>query len=272
MMVAGADIPELDITDRASVRAAVGHERPDLVINCAAYTAVDRAETDRERAMAVNGEGPGVLGQACTQLGIPLIHISTDFIFDGSLRRPYLEDDAPNPLSVYGETKQVGEDAVRRECEHHIIVRTAWLYGVQGGNFVKTMLRLAREREEIRVVNDQTGCPTWSADLASALSRISSVIGSKTDPECWGTYHFTDAGMTTWHGFASSAITEARRYETFRVERIVPIPAAEYPSPVRRPSWSVLDTGKITKVFGIVPPPWERSLQAMVHELYASER
>jgi len=272
MTVAGADLPELDITDRASVNTALDRERPDVVVNCAAYTAVDRAETDHELAMKVNGDGPGVLARACSQYNIPLIHISTDFIFDGSLRRPYNEDDTPNPLSVYGATKLAGEEAVRQECEHHIIVRTAWLYGVQGGNFVKTMLRLAREREEIRVVNDQTGCPTWSADLARTLSRISGAISSDSVQDYWGIYNYASSGQTTWHGFASTAIGEARRYEALRVERIVPITSAEFQSPVRRPAWSVLDTGKITSIFGIVPPPWQDSLQAMIGELYVSGR
>jgi dTDP-4-dehydrorhamnose reductase len=272
MTVAGSDLPELDITSDTSVRTALDRNRPAVMINCAAYTAVDRAETDRERAMAVNGDGPGVLARACSQFDIPLIHISTDFIFDGSLRRPYREDDAPNPLSVYGVTKLAGEELVRGEYKRHLIVRTAWLYGVQGGNFVKTMLRLARERDEIRVVNDQTGSPTWSVDLADALNRITGMIGGNSNEKYWGTYHFADSGMTTWHGFASSAIEEARHYEKLKVERIVPITSAEYTSPVQRPSWSVLDTGKITAAFGIVPPPWEQSLHNMVHELYANER
>lgn len=266
--VSGADLPELDITSDTSVAAAVGSQPYTALINCAAYTAVDKAETDRDAAFAVNGDGPGVLARACAERNLPLIHISTDFVFDGALDRPYREDDETYPLGVYGASKLKGELAVREVWDRHLIVRTAWLYGINGGNFPKTMLRLAREREELRVINDQTGSPTWTGDLAGALAEMVTHIAGGMAGDVWGTYHFCGSGMTTWHGFAEAVIEEVRHYEELAVKRIVPIPTEEYPTPAARPKWSVLDTGKITHAFGITPPTWRESLRQMIGELY----
>ncbi|MCE5251334.1 dTDP-4-dehydrorhamnose reductase [bacterium] len=266
--VAGFDMPGHDITRPEELRRDLEAEHPDMVINCAAYTAVDRAETEQEAAFRVNRDGAASCADACSRLGIPLIHISTDFVFDGSLDRPYRENDATGPLSIYGRSKCEGEEAVRAGLTEHIIVRSAWLFGVHGGNFVKTILRNAREGKELRVVDDQTGCPTWAGDLAYALTGIALFVRTRPGESPWGTYHFCGAGQTTWCGFARAVIEEAGRYEQLAVCSVQPITSDMYPAPARRPSWSVLDTGKISGVFGIEPLEWREGLKAMLGELY----
>ena len=194
----------IDITKRESVRSVLSRiGSAGLLINCAAYTAVDKAESEPEAAFAVNRDGPANLADECKRLGMPLIHISTDYIFDGKSDHPYREEDAADPLNVYGQSKWEGEEAVRSRLAEHIIVRTSWLYGSRGRNFVKTMLRLGTEREELKVVSDQYGCPTWTFDLAGCLVRIveRALFGSEKVP--WGIYHFCGEGITTWYHFAS---------------------------------------------------------------------
>lgn len=258
----------LDIADSAQVAHLMAEVHPDLVVNAAAYTQVDRAETDRDAAFAVNAEGPGHLAEACEERDIPMIHVSTDFVFDGKKGRPYTEEDPVRPIGVYGESKAQGEAAVRAALRRHILLRTAWVFGVHGHNFVKTILRLAREREALKVVDDQHGCPTAAGDLARAILEMIDRIPKDGDAT-WGTYHFCGDGVTTWHGFARRIVSLARLHGPVRVKEVIPIPTAEYPTPAKRPAYSALDCDKIAETFGIRPLPWEETLERVVAEIHA---
>lgn len=265
--VACAGLPDIDITKPDKTLSYLEGLSADLIINCAAYTFVDKAESEPEKAFSVNRDGAMHLAQASANLSIPLIHISTDFIFDGNASRPYSEEDPVRPLSIYGKSKWEGEEAIRAHLEQHLIVRTAWLFGSHGHNFVKTMLRLARDREEIRVVADQWGCPTWTGHLADALVDLTESIREAKAGIDWGTYHFSGSGNTTWHGFTESIVKQAKRWERLRVCRIVPITTSEYPTPAQRPKWSVLDCSKIQRNFGINTSPWTEGLVSMLTEI-----
>lgn len=262
--LAAFDRAGLDITRREAVFAAVARERPDLVINAAAYTAVDRAETERDAAWAGNCIGPANLAAACHDARVPLVHISTDYVFDGSKSGPYREDDPVAPLGVYGASKEAGERAVREELARHVILRTAWVYSAHGSNFVKTMLRLGAERPVLRVVADQTGSPTSAADIAAAIrSIVQQVAAGNTS---WGTYHFTGGGAVTWHGFAEVIFQLAAQWRGPQ-PLVEAITTAEYPTPARRPANSVLDCTRIGAAFGIVPRPWRAALAEVIREL-----
>jgi dTDP-4-dehydrorhamnose reductase len=265
--VIGPEHSHLDITRPEQILLLFKNLAPALVINCAAYTAVDRAESEPDRARAVNQEGAGHLAEACRELGIPLLHLSTDYVFDGMANLPYQEDDPVNPLNVYGLTKWQGEEAIRFRLAAHLIVRTSWLYGVHGHNFVKTILKLAQEKEELRVVADQYGCSTWSGDLAEALVVMARHLRDGSGGINWGTYHFCGAGWTTWHGFAQAIVEEAQRRDLVQYIRVVPIPTPDYPTPARRPRWSVLDCQKIGSFFHVTPRPWRQGLADMLREL-----
>lgn len=269
--VFGLDIPQIDITRQHELSGVVRDLSPALIINCAAYTAVDKAEQETELAFSINRDGSANLATVCHDQGIPLIHISTDYVFDGTGRRPYRESDPASPIGVYGRSKWEGEEGVRDHLREHLIVRTAWLYGVQGNNFVKTILRLSGEKERIRVVADQFGCPTWARDLAEGLVRMATLISDDPASVQWGTYHFCGQGQTTWHGFAEAIIAEGRRREELKVQQVVPVTTAEYPTPAARPSWSVLDCRKLEENFGIVPRPWQTGLSEMMEELYRGD-
>jgi dTDP-4-dehydrorhamnose reductase len=261
-----ADLPDLDITDKTQVKHWLEKFQPSLVVNAAAYTNVDKAETQQNLAFAVNRDGPANLAEACAKFEIPLIHISTDFIFDGKKSSPYIESDPVSPLSIYGKSKQEGEKEVRSRLKKHIILRTAWLYGVHGQNFVKTMLRLGREKEVISVVADQYGSPTSAADLADAVLQIISSI--KYNPDItWGTYHYCGQGITTWHGFTEEILSLARQYIPIKTKDIKPISTAEYPTKAIRPPFSALDCGLIKKNFGISIEPWQDSLKTVIRQL-----
>ena len=254
-----------DITRREAVAAALDAAHPDLVVNLAAYTAVDRAESEPAAAHAVNCAGAANVAAACARRGTPLIHLSTDYVFDGDKRGAYVEDDSVNPLGVYGRTKEAGERAVREALPRHVILRTSWVYGAFGQNFVKTMLRLGAERPVLRVVADQHGSPTAAADIAAALVAITARLGEPDPP--WGTYHFAGGGgVTTWHGFAEAifALAAPRLGPMPRVEAIA---TADYPTAARRPANSVLDCAKIARAFGVAAPPWRESLARVVAEL-----
>ncbi len=266
MTMTALDRAGLDIARREDVFAAVARERPDLVINAAAYTAVDRAETETEAAFAANAAAPGHIAAACAGAGIPLLHLSTDYVFDGSKPEPYREDDPVDPLGVYGKSKEAGERAVRAALARHVILRTAWVYGVHGNNFVKTILRLAAERPELRVVADQHGAPTAAADIAAALVAIAGRIGAGRGD--WGTFHFTGAGATTWHGFAEAIVALAAPH-TGKRPPVAAIATADYPTPARRPANSVLDCSRIAAAYGIVARPWRTALAEVVAELLA---
>lgn len=255
--VAAAGRSELDLRDPARTAAELDRAAPDLVINAAAYTAVDRAESARDDAFAINATAAGDLARACAVRRIPLIHVSTDFVFDGRSTVPYREDDPVAPLGVYGESKAAGERAVRDAGA--TVVRTSWLFATRGPGFVQTMLRLAAERPVLRVVDDQRGCPTWAEDLADALIALAE-LGAPA-----AIYHYCGDGPTTWHGFAVAIVEQARRYRALACERIDAITTAEYPTPARRPAYSVLDTARI-RALGIVPPAWTIGLARVVAE------
>lgn len=256
---------ELDVADPAAVRAAVAAAEPGVVLNAAGYTQVDAAESEPELARRANVDGPIWLADTCAAHGVPLIHISTDYVFDGRARRPYRPDDPPNPLSVYGRTKWEGEQAVRERLDRHLIVRTSWVYAPHGRNFLRTMAGLARERETLPVVADQHGSPTLAADLARALLRAAAAVTE--DAEVWGTYHFCNAGETTWHGFASAIVDGLATHPGVVCRRVAAITTAEYPTPAARPTYSVLDTTSWTAAFGLAPRPWQEALSDALCQL-----
>jgi dTDP-4-dehydrorhamnose reductase len=261
-----ADLPDLDITDKTQVKHRLEKFQPSLVVNAAAYTNVDKAETEQNLAFAVNRDGPANLAEACAKFEIPLIHISTDFIFDGKKSSPYIESVPASPLSIYGKSKEQGENEVRSRLKNHIILRTAWLYGVHGHNFVKTILRIGQEKEVINVVADQFGSPTSAADLAAAVLQIISRIKYSGDIN-WGTYHYCGLGITTWHGFAEEILSLARQYISIKTITVKPISTAEYPRKATRPCFSALDCGLIKKNFGINIKPWQDSLKTVIRQL-----
>ena len=267
--VTGLTITQLDITDAQAVQNQVADSGADVVVNAAAYTAVDKAESEPALAYAVNRDGTAHLATACAEAKIPFIHVSTDYVFDGTKDTPYTEDDPVHPMSVYGASKAAGERALRETWPQHVILRTAWVYSAFGHNFVKTMLRLARERDSLRVVADQQGSPTAAGDLAEAILRIVQRIGAGQDIS-WGTYHYCGAGSTTWHGFAE-AIVQLAAPVLGRSILVIPITTAEYPTPARRPANSVLDCSRIRERFDIQPRPWRDSLKEVVAELLADQ-
>ena len=268
--IKGLDIDEVDITQQDTILPLIEPFNPALIINCAAYTAVDKAESEPELAFSVNRDGAANLAAACEKLGVPLVHISTDYIFDGNSERHYDEEDPPNPLGIYGQSKWDGEKAVRSLLKQHLIVRTAWLYGVHGNSFVKTILRLAREKDQLRVVADQVGCPTWAGELADTLAALAARIEKDRSDTLWGTYHFCGSGIATWHDFAQAIVQEAAKWERLSASRVTPITTADYPTPAKRPKWSVLDCTKIKRVFGIRPKQWRQGLGLMLEELYSA--
>jgi dTDP-4-dehydrorhamnose reductase len=256
--------PTLDLTQSETTCRIIRDKHPQIIINAAAYTAVDKAESEPEQAEAVNSIAPGVIAEEAAKLGAFLIHISTDYVFDGNNCRPYKEIDQTHPLSVYGKTKLIGEHAIRHSCADHFILRTAWVYGKFGkGNFVKTMLQLGAEREEIRVVADQIGSPTWARDIAKAIAQIIPDLNS----EIAGIYHYTNSGVASWYDFAVTIFEEAQQLGfPLKVQRVIPITTSEYPTAALRPSYSVLSCAKIAAVLGKHPPHWRQALRQMLKE------
>jgi dTDP-4-dehydrorhamnose reductase len=251
---------ELDITDANAVATAIRDAAPSIVVNAAAYTAVDKAEENESQAMLVNKTGAANLASAANDIGAGVIHISTDYVFDGEANEAYRPGDATNPINAYGRTKLAGEVAVSSACARHLIVRTSWVYSDEGHNFVRTMLRLAETRNEISVVDDQQGAPTSAADLASALLKAAH---SMLDRPVAGTFHFTNAGVTTWYGFAN-AILEMRGLSNIKVR---PISTAEFPTPAKRPAWSVLDCSTFEKEFDVTPRTWRSALRETLNRI-----
>lgn len=261
------DRATLDITDPSAVNREVSGSGASVVVNGAAYTAVDQAESEPELAFAVNRDGPAYLASSCAEVGVPLVHISTDFVFDGEKQGPYLETDPISPLSIYGASKAAGEVAVRERLREHIILRTSWVYGAHGHNFVKTMLRLGREKEVVRVVADQHGCPTYAADMAETILAIAGQI-TRGREITWGTYHYCGKGVTSWYDFAEAILELASEYVSLKVKQVEAISTAEYPTQAKRPANSVLDCSLVERYFGIVCKPWKESLGRMLKQVF----
>ena len=258
---AGSD-REVNILDPEAIAGFTEGKKIEWIVNCAAYTAVEKAEDEVELCSRLNIDGPENIARAALALGARLIQISTDYVFDGSSTRPYREDDPVAPIGVYGRTKAEGEARVRAACPDHIILRTAWLYGTHGPNFVNTMLKLMRERDKIGVVADQRGTPTYAADLASAILSI-----LRSPQPVYGTFHFTDLGETTWHEFAVAIRRLGREHGLLPHDcAIDPLTTAQYPTKVRRPAYSVLSKEKIVEAYGLKIPKWEESLQIYIGE------
>jgi dTDP-4-dehydrorhamnose reductase len=256
--VRGASRPEFDITDPASVRRTLEAAGPDVVVNTAAYTAVDRAESESQLAFDVNSTGAGNLAGACKEAGARLVHISTDFVFDGKKGAPYLESDPTGPLNVYGRSKLEGELQVARILPGSIIVRTSWLYGSCGSNFVKSITRLAMEKDEIDVASDQVGGPTSAVDLAAAVLRL-------IDTDAEGIFHFSNSGQASWFEFAEEIVGVLReRGEALRVRSVRPVTSLDVPRPAVRPAYSVLDTSKYERATGSRPAPWREALRTFL--------
>jgi dTDP-4-dehydrorhamnose reductase len=255
-----------DFDQPGSLPALLDRVRPAMVVNAAAYTAVDRAEQEPEAAFRANAEAPGVIARWCAAHGVPLVHYSTDYVFDGRGSTPYREDAPTAPLGVYGSSKRDGEDAVRAAGGRHLIFRTAWVYAAHGGNFLRTMLRLGAEREQLRVVADQVGTPTPAALIADVTAQALRHPGGLS-----GTWHLTASGQTSWHGFAEAIFAEALAAGVLAKAPVVDaIPSSEYQTPARRPAWSVLDNSRLQQDFGIALPAWQEGLKRVMAEVAAA--
>lgn len=270
---------QLDLSKPDDIRRTIREVRPQLVVNAAAYTAVDQAETDETMAHAINAQAPGLMAMEAKKIGAALLHYSTDYVFDGSKRAPYDEGDSVNPLNVYGETKFAGEQAIGGSGVPHLILRTAWVYATRGRNFLLTVLRLATEREELRIVSDQVGAPTCATDLATATCKILAGINERNREqfdfsEVSGTYHASAAGQTTWYDFAMAILEEAKasthgpgwlsdatKGRQVIARRVIPISTEELHSPTHRPSYSVLSNSKLVQTFGVALPEWRAQLR-----------
>lgn len=261
--------PDLDLADAASIERTVAAVNPDLVISAAAYTAVDKAEDEPELAMAVNGTAPGILAHAAAKAGAPVVHLSTDYVFDGSLDRPWREDDPVAPLGVYGRTKLLGEDAVSESGATHAILRTAWVYSSFGNNFVKTMLRLAETRDTLNVVDDQYGCPTSAVDIADGIMAIVAAWENEPARGRNAVYHLAGTGATNWADFARAIFAASAGHGGATAE-VCGIPSSEYRTRAMRPANSRLDCARFERVFGWQAPRWEESLDRVVGRLTAS--
>lgn len=248
--------PALDLSRPETIAPALAAGRPDIVVNAAAYTAVDKAESEPDLAMAVNGASAGVVADACRRLGVPLIHISTDYVFDGTKDAAYGESDPVAPLGSYGQSKLEGERQVARGCPRHVIMRTAWVFSPFGANFAKTMLRVAGQRAEISVVDDQKGCPTYAPDLAEAILAVALAMrGTPAGDPRWGVYHAAGSGETTWCGFAREIFARSGEHGG-PVAKVGAITTDQYPTPARRPANSRLDTSKLARTFDVRLPDW----------------
>lgn len=256
--------PAVDLLDQGLLAKLVDESRPDAVVNAAAYTAVDKAETEREIAKRINADAVGELGALLAQRGTPIIHYSTDFVFDGAAQCPYKETDAPHPVNVYGETKLGGEQALFDSGAPALVFRTSWVYGARGANFLLTMLRLFKEKDELRIVDDQIGSPTWSRMLAEMTALVLyRVLREDLDlREVGGLYHLTGHGQVSWFGFASAILARAGHDC-----RLIPIPSSDYPAPAKRPAYSVLDNTKFQQTFGLAMPDWRESLEQCLEML-----
>ncbi len=269
--VIGVNRKTFDMADAEQTRALVRRERPDIILNAAAYTAVDRAESEPGIAKAINENAPRVLAEEALRTGAMLVHYSTDYVFNGEKRQPWVESDEPGPLSVYGETKLAGENAIKKVGGRYLIFRTSWVYGPHGQNFLLTMLRLARERERLSIVDDQIGAPTTSIELANATRTIVEgvVSGAFGEPARWaGLYHMTCAGEVSWFGFAKAIFERAAAQLVVRMPELLPISTEAYPTPAKRPRYSVLSNQKLANRFGVRLATWQDALDAVFQELH----
>ncbi|OUL37716.1 dTDP-4-dehydrorhamnose reductase [Nostoc sp. T09] len=258
---------QMDLAQLDTIRRTIREVRPNLIINPAAYTAVDKAEKEPELAMAINGIAPGAIAEEAKRLGAAVIHYSTDYVFDGSKNTTYTEQDQPNPQNIYGKTKLAGEQAIASVGVPYLILRTSWVYSLQGKNFLLTMLKLAQEREEIKVVDDQIGAPTWSRMIAEVTAQILSQAPENISDflvSKGGLYHLTASGQTSWYGFAKAIFELDDRKSDRKLQRLTAITSKEYPTPASRPAYSLLDNQKLSTTFGLVLPDWERSLKLVM--------
>lgn len=264
--VVGIGRQSLDLSQPEQIQQKIAEIQPNIVVNAAAYTAVDKSESEADLAMAINANAPKAISLAAQAIGAKVLHISTDYVFNGQNHTPYLESDPTDPLGVYGKSKLLGEIAVQEHCDRHLILRTAWVYGSRGhGNFVKTMLRLGAERTELKVVADQIGSPSWSYDIALAITQL--ISKSAADESINGIYHFTNSGVASWYDLAVATFAEAKQLGfPLKIEQVFPITSAEFPTPTQRPAYSVLSKTKITKALEIHPPYWRDSLTKMLTE------
>lgn len=266
--------PAVDLTKPATLRSVINDIRPHVIVNAAAYTAVDKAESERELAFVINAEAPKVLAEAAAANGALLVHYSTDYVFDGSHATPRVESDPTGPLGVYGESKLAGEAAIAASGAAHLIFRTAWVYGARGKNFLLTMLRLMRERPSVSVVNDQNGAPTWSRHIAEATALVLARLGNEPALGIGGrsgVYHLSAGGQTTWFGFAEAIREGALARSLLGTENsvsVLPIPTTDYPTPARRPAWSALDCALLDQTFGVRLPSWEAGLLLCLDDLH----
>jgi len=260
------DYPEVDFTQPDSIRTWMRETAPDIVVNAAAYTAVDKAEAETALALKINGEAPGVMAEEAKKLGALLVHYSTDYVFDGAKTAPYVETDAPHPLGAYGRTKLAGDQAIQAAGCAHLIFRLCWVYGARGNNFLLTMLRLARERDKLRVVRDQIGCPTWSRMIAETTTlALQQADTAEKARALSGIYHLCASGQTSWHGFAS-AIVDLMPAEEKKCREVEAIASAEYPTPTKRPAYSVMSTAKLERIFALRLPDWQDSLRLVLEK------
>lgn len=264
--VVALDSSQLDLTDAAAIRRVANDIQPRIIVNPAAHTAVDKAESETERAYAINATAPGILAEEAEKLGALLVHYSTDYVFDGSGEHARIETDVTGPLNVYGASKLAGELAIQTACQRHLIFRTSWVYGARGANFLLTMRRLMRERPELKIVADQLGAPTWSRSLADATAQVLAQITSPgrgaDKPQPWGVYHMTNAGETSWYGFAKAILElDAPALETRLLPRLLPIPSSDYPTPAKRPLNSRLNNDKLARTFDVKLPDWQVALR-----------
>jgi dTDP-4-dehydrorhamnose reductase len=273
--ITAVDLPAVDITNAAQFRDFIRETNPHVILNAAAYTAVDRAESQPELAHAVNAEAPRIMAEECLRSKALLVHYSTDYVFDGSKTSPWVETDAPNPLSVYGDTKLAGEQAVESVGGNYLIFRTSWVYGSHGKNFLLTMLRLGQERDQLSIVDDQVGAPTTSSQLAGATHSIVSGIlnGKFGDPASWaGLYHMTCSGSTSWYGFADAIFTRASELLGAKAPELTPILTSAYPTPAKRPHNSVLSNEKLQARFGVELASWESALDDVFEALVKQQK
>lgn len=268
--VVALDVQDLDLASPDAIRAKVSAIKPQIIVNAAAYTAVDKAESEPELAMKINGIAPGVLAEEAKRLGAFMIHYSTDYVFDGTKSRPYTETDTPNPLSVYGCSKLAGDQAIQATGVPHYIFRTSWVYGTRGQNFLRTMLRVGRERPELRIVNDQIGAPTWARFIADMTAQVLSKVSGNPDQakEKSGLYNLTASGSTSWFGFAEAIFLEARSVTPdANVPKLIPIPTSSYPLPARRPANSCLNNSTIIQAFDLTIPHWKAMLTECIGQM-----